>query len=163
MGNHAGERPVVGAAGITLVLLLLGSGAPDTPPLSLSCSVVEATGEDRKEPFYDEGATRIKEALRDLGYNTFRTVYEQAYLLAPQEENKTSLTKHYTMGILFEGMDDTGRARVKLTVMLLYEEPTKPPCIVVETTLLIAPGGKARVGGLRGENKGDLVFILARL
>lgn len=153
---------MVGAASLCLVVLLLGSGAPDEQPLSLRCWVVEATSEGRDTPYFDAKAAAVKDALQDLKFDTFRTVREQSDQLTLHQEKKSVLTTHYSMTLVYTGTDDSSRARVVVTVMLAPKTPEDAPRKLVETTLVLSPGGKARVGGLRCENQGEMIIVLAR-
>ena len=153
---------MVSAAGMGLILLFLGVGAPDGAPVSLRCWAVAATVEGRDTPFYDAGATTIRSSLADLRFDTFRTIREHTERIAPQQSKSSVLNRHYIMTLFYSGLDDTNRARVIVTVMLAARSPDESPRKVVETTLLLPPGGKARVCGLRGEGEAEIILVLAR-
>ncbi len=153
---------MVGVSAIAVTLLLLTGGAPDKSPLAVHYWAIEASVDGREAPYFDAAAKPIRNLLEDLRFDKFITLCEKAESLALQKEKKVVLTKRYTMGLLYTGLDEAGRARVVVTVMLAPEQSKSPPRKAVETTLLLGPDGKARVCGLRSENKGEIIIVLAR-
>lgn len=153
---------MVGIPGIALVLLLLSGGAPGPPAVTLHYWAVEATSEGREVPHFDAQALPIRTLLEDLSFDTYRTLSEKEETAAEGKKKSAPLAGRYSMDLLYCGLDETGRARVIVTVMLAPREPGGLPRKVVETTLLLAPGGKARVCGLRCETGGEMIIVLSR-
>lgn len=153
---------MVGVPAIAIALLLLAGGAPDAPPVSVQYWAIEATAEGREAPYFDASAKPIRTLLEDLRFDTFVTLCTKAERLPLQQEKKAALTHRYTMGLRYTGPDAAGRARVVVTVMLAPRQPKGSPQKAVETTLLLAPDGKARVCGLRSEKEGEIIIVLAR-
>ena len=153
---------MVSVPGLTLIALLLGCGAPGAQSVSLHYWAVEATVEGREIPSFDAGAAPIKSLLEDLSYDTFRTVLEKGDHVEQDRDKSVTLNRLYAVNLRFAGTDDTDRARLVVTVTLAPREPGGLPRKVVETTLLLAPGGKARVCGLRCEKGGEIIIVLSR-
>lgn len=146
--------------GIQIVLLLLPlAGQVETGPLPLQVWAVEASREGNDPVRYDRHATEIKEALADLPFDTYVTVHHSTQTLQEQREARVRLTERYTLVLKFLSRETDRRARVAVTVELAPRDPDGAPANVVETSLLLAPDKKARIGGLRAE-KGDLVLVL---
>jgi len=146
-------------------MMLLTGGAPDNldrRPLEVRYWAVEASVEGLEAPYFDVGAKPIRTLLEDLRFDRFITRCEAAASLQADKDEKAVLTNRYTMGLRYTGQDASGRARVVVTVMLAQEKPESPPQKAVETALLLAPGGTARVCGLRSENKAEIIIVLAR-
>lgn len=153
---------MVSVPAIALITLLLNSGAPGIEPVPLHYWAVKATTEGREIPMFDSGAAPIKSLLEDLSYDTYQTVLEREERFQREKDKSIRLNDIYGMNLRYTGSDDTGRARVVVTVTLTAREPDGVPKKVVETTLLLAPEGKARVCGLRCEKGGEIIIILAR-
>ena len=153
---------MVGAPAILLALLLLTGGAPDKQPLPVRYWAIEASATGAEAPSFDADAKPIRTLLEDLRFDNFITLNHKAESLALHQETKAALTDRYTMGLRYGGLDATGRARVVVTVMLVPEQSGDPPRKAVETTLLLAPRGTARVCGLRSKDKAEIIIVLAR-
>ncbi|HDP36239.1 MAG TPA: hypothetical protein ENN29_14170 [Candidatus Hydrogenedentes bacterium] len=150
---------MVTASGICVMVVMMISGAPDVAPLSLQYWVVEGSREGRETPFYDGDAQRVRDALEDLRFDTFRTLKRQTMRLRPNQDSRIPLKDRYTLVLRFGGREPDGRARVAATVELAAKEPDTPPKTVVQTNLLLSKE-KARIGGLRTET-GELILIFA--
>ena len=148
---------------IFLFSLLLSCAALADNALSLRCQVVQATTEEHSTPYFDAKAKAIKHLLDDLPFNTFRTLKESEEKVDENLQTKVALNPRYTMTMLTSGTDSTGRIRLIVRVNLLPKEPDKSEQQVLETTLLLAPGGKARVCGLRCEKERELIVGLTRI
>lgn len=153
---------MVGVPAITFALLLLAGGAPGPPAVTLHYWAVQATTEGREVPQFDEGALPIRTLLEDLNFDTFRTLSEAEEKAAAGKGKTAPLVGRYAMELVYNGQEEMGRARVVVTVTLAPKEPDGLSHKVVETTLLLPPGGKARVCGLRCETGGELIVVIAR-
>ena len=153
---------MVGVPAITFALLLLAGGAPAPSSVTLHYWAVQATTEGREVPQFDERALPIRALLEDLSFDTFRTLSEAEEKAAAGKEKTAPLVGRYAMELLYSGHDETGRARVVVTVTLAPKEPGGLSGKVVQTTLLLAPGSKARVCGLRCETGGELIVVIGR-
>ena len=153
---------MVGVPAITFALLLLAGGAPAPSSVTLHYWAVQATTEGHEVPQFDERALPIRALLEDLSFDTFRTLSEAEEKAATGKGKRAPLVGRYAMELLYSGQDEAGRARVVVTVTLAPKEAGGLSGKVVETTLLLAPGGKARVCGLRCETGGELIVVIGR-
>lgn len=145
--------------GAQLALLLLPlTGQTEADPISLQVWAVEASREGNDPPRYDRAAAEIKDALADLPYDAYVTVHRGTQSLQEQRETRVRINERYTLILRYLSRDPNRRARVAVTVELMPRDPEGSPARVVETSLLLAPGNKARIGGLRAE-KGELVLV----
>lgn len=146
---------------VAAYVLMLTTEAPDPPPLTLNCWVIQASTEGRNTKTYDKAAAQIKDVLEDLPFDSYQTLQEFKETIAQNENKRYPLTPRYTLNLLYAGRDESGRARVVVSVFLATPDSQEASRTAVETKLLLAEGGKARVGGLR-EGKGELIIVAAR-
>lgn len=139
------------------VLLSTLGGGTDTPDLSLHFWEVEAVQVDGAAKDYDAGCSAIRDALDDLPFTQFKMLSDKKMKLQAGKENRLALSTAYSLCLRYEGQDDSGRARLAVTVELTEGSPGRK---VVETVLLLAPNRKARIGGLR-KDPGELVLVFS--
>lgn len=151
---------MVSPCGITLLVLLVAGGAGEEATPSVRCWAIEAVREGHDPKQFDPGAREVRDALEDLPFDRYTTVTRQVARLHPADETRLTLKNGYTLFLRCTGRDPDGRARISARVELASKDPDKPARNVVETTLLLAQQGKARLGGLRTEH-GELVLVLA--
>ncbi len=152
---------MVTPSGLGLLFLLLTAGGAETPSMTLRFWAIEAAQEGRETPFFDEAARETRDALADLKFDTFNTLLRERLVLEAGQERRLVVSETYTTVLRCLECPPNARARLEVTVLMPQKEPDAPPRKVVETTLLLSPQGKARVGGLR-TSKGEIVLVLAQ-
>ncbi|NLN94135.1 MAG: hypothetical protein GX130_12630 [Candidatus Hydrogenedens sp.] len=142
---------------VVLCMLLSTLCGGDAPDLSLHFREVEAVRDSGTGKEYDQGCKAIRDALHDLPFDRFTMLSDQKLTLKAGEEKRLSLNTAYSLCLRYEGVDDSGRSRLAVTVELTESSPGRK---VVETVLLLAPNKKARIGGLR-KDPGELVLVFS--
>ena len=142
---------------VLCVLLSSLCAGKDAPDLSLRLREVEAVKEDSSEKTYDRDCSTIKDALDDLPFNRFSMLSDNKLTQTADNVSRVPLAATYVLSLNYEGVDESGRARLQVGVELAGSAPAKK---VVETVLLLAPNKKARICGLR-QDKGELVLVFS--
>lgn len=142
---------------VVLCMLLSTLCGGEAPDLTLHFWEVEALNNGGSVKEYDRDSKAIRDALDDLPFDRFTMVSNQKMTLKAGKEKRMSLSEAYALCLRYEGVDDSGRSRLAVTVELSDSGSGKK---VVETVLLLAPLKKARIGGLR-KDPGELVLVFA--
>ena len=147
--------------GILLALCLAASAGLAAESVSLSVWAVEATQENRTEKHYDRGLAEIQKLLAALPYDTFKEVKSHRNrATAFNRESSLVLDGAHTLIVHPTGREEDGRVRIQLRVELAPKEPGKAPVTAISATLLLKPGEKIKLQGLRGQRGGELVVVL---
>ncbi len=145
---------------LVAVTLNLAGGAGDSPsqgPLSFGVWAMEATREGVLPAKVDPALESVREALAGLPHDTFRALFTGTVTAASGREKRTALTPEYTLLLSPGQPDKDGRLRLRVCLELKTADGAVKKAL--DSSLLLAPGKKARLGGPRLE-KGDLVVVI---
>lgn len=145
---------------LVVVTLNLAGGAGDSisqGPLSFGVWAMEATREGASPAKIDPSLESVREALAGLPHDTFRALFTGTVSAAPDQEKRTALTPEYTLVIRPGQPDKDGRLRLRVCLELKTADGAVKKAL--DTSLVLAPGKKARMGGPH-VGKGDLVVVV---
>lgn len=143
------------------VVALVGVAAADSGPVPFSYWAVHATDEGRTEKSYGAGLDGVRTTLDSLPYDTYRKITNGRKSVREGERERVRLNADYTLCIKPLSRESDGRYRVEIQVEMDPKSPGKSPVKALDTRMLMRPGEQIRMGGMRLEDGGDLVIILA--
>ena len=121
---------------------------------------VQALNEGRETQYFDPALLGIRQSIQGLDYDTFREVRTTNQSLKYDKETKITINERYTLCLKPVKKDDHGRIRVQARIeMAPRREGDAAINALSDTTLLMMPGKKLNLGGLKLE-KGDLIVVL---
>lgn len=149
-------------AGLLLFAVSLTAAGEKVPaqPVSVTMVAVQATRENRPEPFFGPGlesVTRALAALRD--FDTFNRV-QSAEIPSPYGQEQTIvINQKYQLHITPVALLDDGRVRLRARISARSRDGTQT-VNALDTTLQIKPGMQMNLGGLRLES-GELILVIS--
>ena len=147
-------------AALLVAALAPAAIAEQTVHLKMTAMRGSVEGVDPK--VFDKGLADIRDAVRDLPYDTYHKVVASETRAPFQKETRFKIDKRYTLCVTPESEDEHHSVRMQLRI----EErvPDKPDKTVnaIKTTITIVPGHKIKFHGL-DMDPGKLVVVLAIL
>jgi len=148
---------------LSLFMLLAAVAAPLAAQerVALTVWAVQATQEGREAKHFDAGLAEIQKILAPLPYDTFSEVkVHQNKQLPFQAETKLALDDRYTLIVHPTGREEDGRVRMAIRVEMPPRKQGEAPVAAISVTLLLKPGEKIKLQGLRADSGGELVVVL---
>ena len=136
--------------------------APDNAAVVVSVDMVavRATKEDRPSTYFEKGLERIKEAVAELSFDTYRMIKASRAKAESGKETVLPIDATYSLSVQPLSRDTKGRIRLRVRVQKVPRGLRRDPVNVLESTVVAVPGDQFKVGGLRLD-KGELVIILS--
>lgn len=144
----------------SLILIAVSlAAAPPPPPAQLAVWAVQATVESRDDLKFGAGLDEIRGELSGLQFNTFKLLTAGRFAAPFGQETRTALHPRYSLVATPVSREEDGRIRIDLRVEMPPRAPGGKPVVAVQTRVMMAPGTRVKLGGLRLE-EGDLVVVL---
>jgi hypothetical protein len=148
---------------LTAALLPLSAGiAAGAETAVLSVWAARATQEAREGVHVDPALEPIRQSLRGLPFNTYRSLLTARPACPMGEETRLRVTAHYTLVVKPLERKDGGRLCLEVRI----EMPPHPdsgrtePVAALSTVVNLSPNRQIKLGGLKLE-EGELVLVLA--
>ena len=129
------------------------------PSADLSVWSIQARLEGRDTRYYGPGLEPVLNELASLHFNSFYLLSSGQFPAPFGAETRTSMHPWYTLVTSPVSREADGRIRLDVRVEMAPKEPGGKPVVAVSTRVLLAPGGRVKLGGMRIE-EGELVVVL---
>jgi hypothetical protein len=144
-----------------LALLFFAPVLAAAEAVSLSVWAVQATHENKPEKEYDRSLAEIQKLLAPLPYDTFREVQSHRNkTVGYSQETRLPLDRNYTLIVHPTAREEDGRVRMEIRVEMPPKKEGGAPIEAIAVTLLLQPGEKIKLQGLRGDGGGELIVVL---
>lgn len=122
---------------------------------------MEAHLEGRTTPHFDEGLEPIREAVKALKFDTYLKLKTDEHTFTDTTEYSAPIVDQYSLTASAPVLEKDGRYRMKIKIAM--ESETSPGTIVeaLETELLLLPGKKVVVRGLKLGEGEEMVLVLS--
>lgn len=145
---------------VLVVALYLGAAEAQAPPVNVSVVAVQASKEDRAEPMFDAGLDSVRDALKDLPYDTFKKLASTNVSAPFEKDTSVTLTSKYTLYVTPSSKEENGQIRMTLRVEMPSKDPQGKPVNVLSTTVSATPGKQLVLRGLKLD-AGEGVVVIA--
>lgn len=130
-------------------------------PTEFKLWAMEAHTEGHTPPHFDPGLDEVRDAVKALKFDTYLKLKTAEHTFQDDNEFRAPINDQYTLTAQAPVAEKDGRYRVKIQITM---DSTKTPGTEIEaldTELLLQPGKKVLVRGLKlGEGK-EMVVVLS--
>ncbi len=137
-------------------LLALAEGTAD-----FKVWAMEAHTEGRDTPHFDPGLDEVKDAVKALKFDTYLKLKTDEYTFTDEKEYRTALNEQYTLSASAPTLAKDGRYRMKIKITMPSEKKPGDEIDALATELLLQPGKKVLVRGLKLGDGKELVVVLS--
>lgn len=122
---------------------------------------MEANKEGRKAPHFDTGLEAVQDAVKTLEFDTYLRLKTDDHTFEENKEYRTPINDQYSLSASAPVAQKDGRYRMKIKITMTSTQAPKKEIEALDTELLLQPGKKVLVRGLKlGEDK-EMVVVLA--
>jgi len=147
-------------AALIAVTTLLPAQADGAKPVNLRFWAVEASVEQRDEPYFERAVLDARPALVGLPFDTFRAVNTGWKSVGCKDNAEFSIDQRYSLSVTPERAENTDRLRLHIVVTLHPRDADASPVRALDTRLHTMSAKPIAVRGLKLENGNDLVIVL---
>lgn len=145
---------------LELIVLLAGVAVNEqAPPVNLAVWSVQARLEGRDTPYYGPGLEPIQNELGGLHFNSFYLLASGRFPAPFGQETRISANPIYTLIVSPVSREEDGRVRLDIRIEMTPKAPGEKPIAAVSTRVLLAPGSRVKLGGMRLD-QGELVLVI---
>lgn len=145
------------------VLAAWSAAAQQHEAARVAYTAVEASQENREEPYFDPALGDVRNAIDHLGYDTYRYITSGSIHADYGQEAELELTGRYTLYVTPLSKERDGRVRAEIRVTKERDERDEDgnPIEVnaLRTTSRLMPGDELCLGAF-DLDEGDLVIVL---
>lgn len=142
----------------SLMLAVPRAGAAEA---QLNFWAMEAHTEGRAKVHFDPGLEAVKEAVKTLKHDTYTKLKIGTHTFKGSKDFSEKLNTSYQLKASVPEEAEGGRYRMKLRITLSTGEKDGKEIEALETDLLLQPGKKVLVRGLKLADDRDLVVVLS--
>lgn len=122
---------------------------------------MEAHTEGRNTPHFDPGLDEVKDAVKSLNFDTYLKLKTDEHTFSDKQEYRAAINDQYTLTASAPTVAKDGRYRMKIKITMPSEKNPDDEIDALATELLLQPGKKVLVRGLKlGEGK-EMVVVLS--
>ncbi|MBL7645129.1 MAG: hypothetical protein JNK74_02955 [Candidatus Hydrogenedentes bacterium] len=122
---------------------------------------MEAHAEGRDAPHFDPGLDEVKDAVKSLKFDTYLKLKTDEHTFTDDQEYRAAINEQYTLSASPPVPTKDGRYRMKITITMPSTKTPGTEINALTTELLLQPGKKVLVKGLKlGEGK-EMVVVLS--
>ena len=153
------------AFSLILVVLLVFSNVAMAEPKPVDFSFVAVKGSKTStsgQKVFGKGLESVRRDIANLNYSNFQKLSAYSATINFGEPTKVPIDESYTLVVEPTAVDKQGRIRLNTQVMM--KKKTKDGVKLVkalDTVLVMAPGKRLNLGGLKLKNGGDLIIVLS--
>lgn len=137
-------------------LLALAEGTAD-----FKVWAMEAHAEGRDTPHFDPGLDEVKDAVKALKFDTYLKLKTDEYTFTDEKEYRAALNEQYTLSASAPTLAKDGRYRMKIKITMPSEKKPGDEIDALATELLLQPGKKVLVRGLKLGDGKEMVVVLS--
>jgi len=142
----------------SLLLAAPRAGAQET---QLHFWAMEAHTEGRQKVHFDPGLEAVREAVKPLKHDTYSKLKIGTHTFKDSKDFAEKLCPAYTLKASAPEQAEGGRYRVKVRITLSASGEKSDEIDALDTDLLIQPGKKVLVRGLKLDDGKELVLVLS--
>lgn len=122
---------------------------------------MEAHAEGRDTPHFDPGLDEVKDAVKALNFDTYLKLKTDEHTFSDKQEYRAAINEQYTLSASAPTVSKDGRYRMKIKITMPSDKKPGDEIDALATELLLQPGKKVLVRGLKlGEGK-EMVVVLS--
>jgi len=122
---------------------------------------MEAHAEGRDTPHFDPGLDEVKDAVKSLKFDTYLKLKTDEHTFTENQEYRAAINEQYTLSASPPVLTKDGRYRMKFKITMPSVKNPGAEINALATELLLQPGKKVLVKGLKlGEGK-EMVVVLS--
>lgn len=122
---------------------------------------MEAHAEGRDTPHFDPGLDEVKDAVKALKFDTYLKLKTDKYTFTDEKEYRAAINEQYTLSASAPTLAKDGRYRMKMKITMPSEKNPDDEIDALATELLLQPGKKVLVRGLKLGDGKEMVVVLS--
>lgn len=122
---------------------------------------MEAHAEGRDIPHFDPGLDEVKDAVKTLKFDTYLKLKTDEHTFSENQEYRASINEQYTLSASPPALTKDGRYRMKIKITMPSKKNPGAEINALATELLLQPGKKVLVQGLKLGDGKELVVVLS--
>ena len=149
---------------IVVVLLAFSSVAMAEPdPVEFSFVAVKGTTSgNQSTKVFGPGLESVRHDIANLNYSNFQKLSSYSATINFGEPTTVPIDESYSLIVEPTAADKQGRIRLKTQVMMKKKSKDGVKLVkALDTVLVMAPGKRLNLGGLKLEGGGDLIIVLS--
>jgi len=146
---------------IAAVALLVAIAVAPAEDADLQYWAMEAHTEGRDEPHFDKGLEPVRGAVKGLKHDTYTKIKTGTHPFKGDEPFSEKLDGEYCLKTTAPQKADGGRYRMTVRITMVKKGDGEKEIEALETELLLQPGKKVLVRGLKLEDDRELLIVFS--
>lgn len=130
-------------------------------PAEFKIWAMEAHTEGRDSPHFDSGLEEVRDAVKALKFDTYLKLKTDVHQFKDDTKYQSPIDAVYSLTASAPVTDKDGRYRMKLTISMASKKAPGGEIEALDTELLLPPGKKVLVRGLKLGDGKELVVVLS--
>jgi hypothetical protein len=122
---------------------------------------MEAHTEGRATPHFDAGLEPAREAVKSLKFDTYLKLKTDEHTFKDAKEYRTEIDDLYSLTASAPAVEKDGRFRMKIKITMDSKTSPGTEIEALDTELLLSPGKKVVVRGLKLGEGEEMVIVLS--
>lgn len=122
---------------------------------------MEAHTEGRDTPHFDEGLEPIRDAVKALKFDTYLKLKTDEHTFKDDTDYRTEIDELYSLTASAPVLEKDGRFRMKIKITMDSKTSPGTEIEALDTELLLLPGKKVVVRGLKLGEGEEMVIVLS--
>ncbi len=122
---------------------------------------MEAHTEGRATPHFDEGLEAVREAVKALKFDTYLKLKTDEHTFTDSSAYEVAINDQYTLNASAPVIAEDGRYRVQIKISMDSKTSPGTKIEALNTELLLLPGKKVVVRGLKLGEGEEMVIVLS--
>ncbi len=122
---------------------------------------MEAHAEGRDAPHFDPGLDEVKDAVKGLDFDTYLKLKTDVHTFTDEKAYRAAINEQYTLSASAPVLTKDGRYRMKISITMPSKKQPGDEIDALATDLLLQPGKKVLVRGLKLGDGKEMVVVLS--